>query len=100
MIQPEDGRCQLSKFGLRGLCSLCCIIARSHAGVKSDPCTYGFLLDRRTSIYGDFRYPVNTAQQRARRLRSNAAGCAPPGWSEKNHKVAIRGVLPRNGKEN
>ena len=44
-----------------------------------------------------FRYPENTAQQRARRYRPNAAGWTPLGWSEKNRKVAISGVLPRSG---
>ena len=44
-----------------------------------------------------FRYPENTAQQRARRYRPNAASWTPLGWSEKNRKVAISGVLPRSG---
>ena len=44
-----------------------------------------------------FRYPENTAQQRARRYRPNAAGWTPLGWSEKNRKVAISGVLARSG---
>jgi len=44
-----------------------------------------------------FRYPENTAQQQARTYRPNAAGWAPLGWSEKNRKVAISGVLPRSG---
>ena len=44
-----------------------------------------------------FRYPENTAQQRARRYRPNAAGWAPLGWSEKNRKVAISGVPARSG---
>ena len=44
-----------------------------------------------------FRSPVNTAQQRARRYRPNAAGWAPLGWSEKNRKVAISGVPARSG---
>ena len=44
-----------------------------------------------------FRYPENTAQQRARRYRPNAAGWTPLGWSEKNRKVAISGVPPHSG---
>ena len=39
-----------------------------------------------------FQSPENTAQQRTRSYRPNAAGWAPLAWSEKNRKVAISGV--------
>ena len=57
------------------------------------------LAHQQPQIYSgrSFRYPENTAQQRARRYRPNAAGWTPLGWSEKNRKVAISGVLPRSG---